>query len=214
MSIAVHPSLTYDRLTMKTASSRGTKKGREAEPFGKRKVDLTKFKPDIPFSEWKEIFKPERIVDTSAIFSFPIETLTPTKTIGLGRTNLTMIMATIVQTDAATAFANFDRRATPSRDPVIQMHFRPSAYGITSTSTYIMSFAIETTGPVTFQAGGNFNLLSNPGAKTVNGKTSVSLVFRNVPPATDLFGFLEQKGGGAWTWFSTRVTFPPLLITA
>lgn len=213
MRIAVHPSLTYDRLTMKTASSRGTKKGREAEPFSKRKVDLTKFKPDIPFSKWKEIFNPARI-DLPTIFFFPIETLTPTKTIGLGRTNLTMIMATIVQTDAATAFANFDRRATPSREPVIQMHFRPSAYGIMSTSTYIMSFVLETTGPVTFQAGGNFNLLSNPGAKTVSGKTTVSLVFKNVPPATDLFGFLQQTGGGAWTWFSTRVTFPPLLITA
>jgi hypothetical protein len=199
---------------MKKASSsnRASKKSGEIEPAGKMKIDPTKFKPDISPKQWVEAFKPGKISPIS-IFFFPIETLTPTKTIGLGRTNLTIIMSTIVQTDAPTPFANFDRAATPSRDPVIQMHFKPSAYGITTNSTYIMMFALDVVGQSTFQAGGNFGLLSNPGSKVASGKTSVSLIFKNVPPAQELFGFLEQKAGGPWTWFSTRVTFPPLVLT-
>jgi hypothetical protein len=198
-----------------SSSSRAGKNLGELEAYSKKNIDPTKFKPDISVKDWVEVFKPGRIRPFPAFF-FPIETLSPIKTIGLGRTNLTIIMSTIVQTDPAPGVlphANFDRQATPIRNPAIQMHFKPSAYGITSTSTYFMVFALDVVGQSTFQAGGNFGLLSNPGPKVVSGQTSVSLIFKNVPPAQDLFGFLEQTAGGRWTWFSTRVTFPPLVLT-
>jgi hypothetical protein len=190
------------------------KKDSEFEVYDK-KVDPTKFKPDIVVKDFVEAFRPGGIRPFPTFF-FPIETLSPIKTIGLGRTNLTIIMSTIVQTDPAPGllpFANFDRTRTPARNPVIQMHFKPSAYGITGNSTYFMMFALDVTGTSTFQAGGNAGLLSNPGAKSVSGQTNVSLIFKNVPPTQDLFGFLEQTAGGPWTWLSTRVTFPPLVIT-
>ena len=198
-----------------SASKRASKKSGGLEGYNKKNIDPTKFKPDISVKDFIEVFKPGGIRPFPTLF-FPIETLSPIKTIGLGRTNLTIIMSTIVQTDPAPGilpFANFDRQATPVRNPVIQMHFKPSAYGITGPSTYFMMFALDVVGQSTFQAGGNTGLLSNPGPKTVSGQTNVSLIFKNVPPTQDLFGFLEQTAGSRWTWFSTRVTFPPLVIT-
>jgi hypothetical protein len=46
---------------------------------------------------------------------------------------------TIVQIDAATPSATFNKQSR-SRNPVIQMHFEPSAYGIMAVGTYIMEF--------------------------------------------------------------------------
>jgi hypothetical protein len=145
----------------------------------------------------------------------PIETLSCTKTVGLGRTNLTIIVPTIVQVDAAVPRASFDRRATPSRNPIIQMHFEPSAYGITSVATYIMQFTIETFGQATFNLAGfaGSGTLANNGTKVLNGQVKVSLIMKDVPPAQQTFGFLEQTAGGAWNWFSTQVRFPPIVLS-
>ena len=199
----------------KAASRRAIRKGGKLDVYDKKNIDPFKFKPDISAKDWVEAFTPGGVRPFPSFF-FPIETLSPIKTIGLGRTNVTIVRSLIVQTDPAPgvlAHASFDRRVTPERNPAIQMHFKPSAYGITSTSTYFMTFALDVNGTSTFQPGGNFGVLSNPGAKVVNGKVGVSLIFKNVPPNLDLFGFLEQTAGGQWTWFSTRVTFPPLVLT-
>src|SRR5687767_7127911 len=198
----------------KASSAQPRRKTVEPEPYDKRKIDLTKFKPDISPKEWQEMFSPLIRVPINAIFGVPIETLSPSKTLGLGRTNLTIIMSTIVQVDAATPFARFDHRQTPIRKPVIQMHFQPGAYGITTAAaTYIMVFTVDVDVASTFALDGSFGFISNAGTRTLSGKTTVSLIFKNVPPSQEIFGFLEQRTGGAWSWFSTRVSFPPLVLT-
>src|SRR5262245_6508102 len=117
-----------------------SKKVTEPEPFDKRSVDFSKFKTDLTLKDYRKLFGPKGGV----IFPFfSIEILSPTKTIGKGRTNLTIIRPTIVQIDTPVPFASFDRRESPTRDPVIQMHFEPIAYGITTVTTYIMEFAIQ-----------------------------------------------------------------------
>ena len=197
----------------KVSSKAASNKVRELEPFDKRSINLAKFKPDLSAKDFKELFGP---IGDIVIFPFlPIETLSCTKTIGRGRTNLTIIVPTIVQVDAATPRASFDRRATPSRNPIIQMHFEPSAYGITSVATYIMEFTIETFGQSTFNLSGfaGPGTLANNGTKVLNGQVRVSLVMQNVPPSQQTFGFLEQTAGGAWNWFSTQVRFPPIVLT-
>ncbi len=165
---------------MKDAPAKAAgKKVTELEPFDKRSVDFTKFKPDL----------------------------------GRGRTNLTIIMSTIVQIDSNIPKASFDRRATPSRNPIIQMHFEPIAYGITSVATYIMEFTIQTFGQSTFTLSGGPAPVTNAGTKVLNGPAKVSLIFPNLSPVQQVFGFMEQTAGSAWSWFSTSVQFPPIVIS-
>jgi hypothetical protein len=198
---------------MKKASSKAaSNKVRELEPFDKRSIDLTKFKPDLSAKDLKKLLGPGGGV---VIFPFlPIETLSATKTIGRGRTNLTIIVPTIVQIDAATPSATFNKQSQ-SRNPVIQMHFEPSAYGITAVGTYIMEFTIQVFGQSTFNLSGfaGSGAVLNGGTKVLNGQTRVSLVFQNVPASQQTFGFLEQTAGGAWNWFSTQVRFPDIVIS-
>ena len=198
---------------MKKASSKAaSNKVREPEPFDKRSIDLTKFKPDLSATDLKKLLGPAGGI---VIFPFlPIETLSATKTIGRGRTNLTIIVPTIVQIDAATPSATFNKQSQ-SRNPVIQMHFEPSAYGITSVGTYIMEFTIQVFGQSTFNLSGfaGSGTVLNAGTKVLNGQTRVSLVFQNVPASQQTFGFLEQTAGGAWNWFSTQVRFPDIVIS-
>ena len=179
---------------MAKASSKGSSnKARQLEPFDKRSINLAKFKPDLTAKDFKALFPPAGGIITFPFF--PIETLTCTKTIGLGRTNLTIIVPTIVQIDQATPRASFDRRATPSRNPIIQMHFEPSAYGITSVATYIMEFTIQAFGQSTFNLTGfaGPGSILNGGTKVLNGQVKVSLVMQNVPPSQQTFGFLDRQ---------------------
>jgi hypothetical protein len=180
-----------------------------------RHIDLTKFKPDILFKDWAEIFKPGREPLVSVFFQ-PIETLSPIKTIGKGRTNLTLVEPFVVQTDTlppTLPHANFDRRLSPHRNPTIQMHFQPNGYGITTVGTYIMTFAIEAFGASTFNVAVNPGLsVTGTGTRTLNGQQLVTLVIKNLAPAHEFFAFVEQTAGGAWNWFSTKVTYPPLVI--
>ena len=84
---------------MKNAPAKSAgKKVTEIEPFDKRSVDFTKFKSDLTAKELQKLFGPKGGL---VVFPFgPIETLSSTKTIGRGRTNLTIIMSTIVQIDS------------------------------------------------------------------------------------------------------------------
>jgi hypothetical protein len=198
------------------AKTRSTKAGgsvREPEPYDARQIDLTTFKPDISLKDWTSIFKAGDLL-TGPIFFPPIDTLSCTKTVGLGRTNLTLIMPTIVQIDAATPFASFNRQTTPSRNPVVQMHFQPSAYGITTVQNYSMAFTVDVSGQSTFNVSGfaGSGTLSGTGPRTLSGKQIVTLIFKNLPASQQVFGFLEQTAGAQWSWFTTRVSFPPLVI--
>ena len=201
---------------MKNASSKpASNKVHELEPYDKRTIDLSKFKPDLSVTDLKEMFKSlGNVAIFPPPFFFPIETLSVTKTVGHGRTNLTFIMPTIVQADAAAPSASFNLQATPSRNPGIQMHFEPSAYGITSTANYVMEFRIQAFGQSTFNLSGyaGAGTILNAGTKVLNGQVTVSLVLQNVPPSQQTYGFLEQTAGGLWSWFSTQVHYPPLVF--
>ncbi len=193
---------------MAKAPSKSARKVTGIEPFDKRKVDLGKAKPELSAKALQSFIKPP------ITFPFgPIERLTPTKTVGRGRTNLTLIAPTVFQTDATVPRASFDLRAQ-ARRPVAQMHFQPIGYGITSVGTYIMEFTIEAFSQSTFNLqGGPFNVnILNAGTKTLNGLTSVALVFKNLAPSAEVFGFLEQTSGTQWNWFSISVRFPDLVI--
>lgn len=101
--------------------------------------------------------------------TLPSETLSPTRTVGHGRTNLTFIAPTIVQVDAATPYAGFDKR-NQARNPAIQAHFEPSAYGIVATGTFLMEFVVD----VPVQS--TFNLVGYAGSGSVaNAGTKVLL---------------------------------------
>jgi len=180
-----------------------------------RRVDLTKFKPDITVADIKALGP--RAFDRSifpAIFG-NVETLSVTKTIGRGRTNLTIVRPTVFQADATVPRASFDRRATPGRDPAVQMHFEAGAYGITFVTTYLMVFTIEVFGQGTFRIDGfqGPGGITNAGTRVLAGKTTVTLIFKNLAPAQQIFGFIEQKSGDRWDWFSTQVSFPPIVAT-
>lgn len=194
---------------MKKVSSNAANKAREAVPFDKRKINLGKFKPDLSPQDLKKLLGPGGIVISPFL---PIETLSATKTIGRGRTNLTIIVPTIVQIDAVVPSATFNKQSQ-ARNPVIQMHFEPIAYGITSVATYIMEFAIQAFGQSTFNLSGGPVTILNGGTKVLNGQTKVSLVFPNLPASQQVFGFLEQTAGGAWNWFSAQVRFPDIVIS-
>ena len=95
---------------------------------------------------------------------------------------------------------------------MIQMHFEPIAYGITSVNTYIMEFAIQAFGQSTFNLAGGPVSTTNGGTKVLNGAQRVSLVFPNLSPTQQVFGFLEQTAGVAWNWLSVSVSFPFIVV--
>lgn len=195
-------------------TARGARKSKLSgfTPFNKKIVDVARFKPDL---------SPRKL---AALFGFPkelglsfltIEALSVSRTVGQGRTNLTFVRPVIVQADAATPFASFDRQASPSGNPAISMHFEPKAYGVTAVSSFLMVFAIQCFGPTTFNVGGfaGSGTLENTGTKVFNGTVGVSIGFNNVPPAQQTHGFLEQTGGAPWNFLSVRTRWPfPVLI--
>jgi hypothetical protein len=208
-----HPK--QEVLLMKKSSPKETqKKVTELEPRNKTKIDFSKFKSELSEKDLLKFFPP-----ATGIIYYPffrsIETLSVTKTQGLGETNLTFIMPTIVQADAATPYASFDYQNNPSRKPAIQMHFAPGAYGATGSATYIMEFRIQTFGQTTFNLTGyaGAGSLQNAGTKVLNGMVTTLLIFNNVPAAQEIYGYLEQSAGAAWNWFSCEVHFPPLVFT-
>lgn len=196
------------KVSSKTADIKITK----PTQYEKKIVNFSKFTPDILEKDLHKLFPS---IGNIQFYPFaPIDVLSCTKTKGSGRTNITIIMPTIVQVDAATPYAGFDRRLTPSRNPLIQIHFDPAAYGITYNATYIIEFTIDAADGSTFNLTG-YSLagtLVNAGTKVLNGPSKVSLIIRNMPP-TVTYAYLEQISGGVWNWYSTKITFPPLVIS-
>ncbi len=176
--------------------------------FEDRGIDLTTFEKDLTLEDWTRIVH-------FPWFPPPIEVISPVHTIGKGRTNLTLGAPDILQTDAATPYAGFSYRATPAGGPFVSVHFQPSAYGITTTATYVIAFLLEAASPVTLNAGGyaGGGTLSGTGPKTLVGKKSLSVVLNNVPANGQVNAFFQQSSsGGAWTWYSTSIEYPPLVI--
>src|SRR5262245_42283709 len=151
---------------MKKPSS---EKSKDLETFsrGDKKVDFSTFKTQLSAADIAKL-----TAQQGGIFPLsPIETLSPTKTIGRGRTNLTLFNAAVVETDANDPYANF---ASGS----VQMHFEPSAYGITYPTNYVMEFNIDIQGTATFKLNGyaGSGSLPNVGTYTFNGPVTVQLV--------------------------------------
>ena len=77
----------------------------EPPPYDDNKIDNSKFKPELSALD---IIKLTQTSGGIIVFPFgPIETLSPIKPVGKGRTNTTLINATIDQTDAVTPYAAF-----------------------------------------------------------------------------------------------------------
>lgn len=141
---------------------------------------------------------------------FTVESLSPLRTVGVGRTNITLVGCNTFQTDATPARAFFDRTTT-TRAPGAQMHFDPAAYGIGPNAALTMSFSIRVpSGSVTFSRIGD-SQHTNPGTITVAGNTKVTLTFKASSP---LFGLIQQASGSAWEWISTQIIFIPILQPA
>ncbi|MFO1459771.1 MAG: hypothetical protein U1G08_10195 [Verrucomicrobiota bacterium] len=186
---------------------------KELEPAGTKYTSPDRFRADL---------KPGSILELLGgglqEFAFPpVEILSPVRTLGKGRTNLTLIESTIVQVDTtppAPAFASFDKSKS-ERNPVVQIHFDPAAYGFTAPQTFIVEFTLSVVGTASFNvAGGPIGLdIVGAGARSLSGNVRVSIVFRRLSPGQNVFAFLEQKSGGSWTWLQTQVRIPPLVLT-
>jgi hypothetical protein len=200
-----------------TSKKRGAAK---LPPPDDRNIDLTKFKPDLTSENLEKILTPVRLRDVNLLVFPTIEIITPLKTVGSGRTNLTLKFPTIVQTDATPAFANFDFRKLPPNPasferPAVSVHFDPSKYGLTGNASFVISFTVEVNGSSPFTLGA-FTIpgpVTGTGPRTISGRQTVSLVFNSVPANLQYFADITQTGGGAWTWFQTRISFLPILIS-
>lgn len=177
-------------------------------------IDPSTFEKTLSPSDFATRIRPGDILRLPP-FLFPIETISPTHTVGKGRTNLTVIAPDILQTDTTgTPFASFTFRQVPSGGPGVSVHFDPGAYGATATAHYVVEFLVQTFGPVTLSVGGfaGAGTVTGTGPRTVNGKVSVSVGLRNVPPGQVTFASIQQTGGAVWQWFSTSIEHPPLVF--
>jgi hypothetical protein len=180
-------------------------------------IDLTKFKPDLTGDALKDALTPVKLANLHLVIFPTIETISPTKTIGLGRTNLTLVRPEVLQTDATPAYAVFDHAlGTPQQPPTVSVHFEPKMYGLTGNVTFVMAFSLEAFGATNVNLGAfaGAGTTTGVGPRTVNGKQVVSIVFHNVPATQQVWGSVSQTGGARWRWFQTRISYLPVLITA
>jgi hypothetical protein len=168
------------------------------------------FEHDITPEQWKNLVT----VTNRPIFQFPIVTLSPTATVGKGRTNLTLIRPTILQTDTTTPYAGFEAVPGVNPTPGVSVHFTPSAYGITANGDYVFDFKITAYSNVVFELGGyaGAGTVVGAGTKTLNGNVYASVVLQNVPPNQVVYASINETSGGQWSWFSTSIGHPPLVF--
>lgn len=178
-------------------------------------IDPSSFVKTLSPSDLLTRIRPGDILHLPPFF-FPIETISPTHTVGKGRTNLTLIAPDIMQTDTTgTPFASFTFRQIPAGGPGVSVHFDPGAYGATAVASYIVEFLISTSGTVSLTVGGfaGAGSVTGTGVKNVNGKVSVSVGLQNVAPGQVTFASIQQTSSGpGWQWFSTSIEHPPLVF--
>lgn len=175
---------------------------------------LPEFESDLTAEDWAAKHRAGDF-GSGPIFWAPIEVISPTKTVGLGRTNLTLIRPIVVQTDATVPFASFDLRTTPNRNPAVSVHFNPGAYGATGPRAYVFTFAVDAPARCGFSPTGNAGpggTVDAPGSIRFSGRRVITIILRNVAPGHDASAAIEQTSGEAWSWFSTRITLPPLIF--
>jgi hypothetical protein len=176
-------------------------------------VRFAEFESDLTSEDWAAKRKAGEL-GLGPIFWAPIEVISPTKTIGKGRTNLTLIRPTIVQTDTGEPYAGFDLRESPNRNPAVAVHFNPGAYGATGVGTYVFTFAVEAYTRCAFTPSGyaGSGTVDAPGSIRFSGRRVITIILRNVQPGQDTWTSIEQTSGEGWSWFSTRISHPPLVI--
>jgi hypothetical protein len=188
---------------MKKPSSKARGKGARVVLFEDNKVDFAKFKTELSAVDIAKLTWTGVGIKVWPLHS--IELLSPIKTVGRGRTNLTLGTPNIVQTDATTPYADFGRG-------FVSVHFEPIAYGITSVATYVVTFNIQTSGSATFSLYG-FGDTPNAGTYSFNGSWTVQLILRNLQPGQQTYAALEQISGASWKWYSSAIKFPDLIVT-
>lgn len=193
---------------MFSADHAGDLDAADAEP-----VDLSTFESDLTTEDWVAKRRAGEL-GLGPIFWAPIQVISPTTTIGRGRTNLTLIRPTIVQTDTATPFAGFDLRESPNRNPAVSVHFNAGAYGITGVGTYVFTFAVDAPTRAAFTPSGfaGGGTVDAPGSIRFSGRRVITVILRDVPAGQDVFAAIEQTSGETWSWFSTRISHPPLVL--
>ena len=176
-------------------------------------VRFAEFETDVTVEDWIAKRRAGEL-DFGPIFWLPIEVLSPIKTVGKGRTNLTLIRPTILQADATEPYAGFDLRESPNRNPAVAVHFNPGAYGATGVGTYVFTFAVEAYTRTAFSPTGyaGSGTVDAPGSIRFSGRRVITIILRNVQPGQDTWAAIEQTSGEAWSWFSTRVSHPPLVL--
>jgi len=145
----------------------------------------------------------------------PIDTISPTHTVGKGRTNLTLIAPDILQTDTTgTPYASFSARPTPSGGPGVSVHFTPGDYGATAVGDYVVTFVITANGSVSLTVGGYAGGTppTGLGARTVNGNVAIVVGLKSVPPTQVTYASIQQTGGATWQWYRTEIEYPPLIL--
>ena len=145
----------------------------------------------------------------------PIDTISPTHTVGKGRTNLTLIAPDIMQTDTTgTPYASFTNRSTLSGGPGVAVHFSPGDYGATAAGDYVITFVIAANGNVNLNvaAYAGAGSTTGTGARTVNGNVAVVVGLKNVAPTQVTWASIQQTGGSTWQWYRTAIEYPPLII--
>ena len=145
----------------------------------------------------------------------PIDTISPTHTVGKGRTNLTLIAPDIMQTDTTgTPYASFTNRSTLSGGPGVAVHFSPGDHGATAAGDYVVTFVIAANGSVNLNvaAYAGAGSTTGTGARTVNGNVGVVVGLKNVAPTQVTWASIQQTGGSTWQWYRTAIEYPPLII--
>ncbi len=190
---------------MKETPSKTAGKSMELPPFNNRVINISKFKPSVTLDNLMKLLPPGGV-----IYFPPIETLSCIKTIGLGLTNITVGMASIVTTNTASPYAHFN--PSLQENPYILINFEPSAYGITFKTSFVMEFILQTYGPITFNIGPSSPFLTTAGPIIANGASKIILTFNNVPSNQGIAGYLQQASGEQWDWYSTQIQYPPFIF--
>lgn len=178
-------------------------------------IDPAVFESTLSLTDLALPYRPGEILPFPWLFP-PIDTISPTHTVGKGRTNLTLIAPDILQTDTTgTPYASFTYRQVPAGGPGVSVHFEPGAYGATGVGNYVVSFLIAASGPVTLSVGGyaGAGTVTGTGTRTVNGQVSVAVSLTGVPASQQTYASIQQTAGAGWAWYRTTISHPPFIIT-
>ncbi|WP_350349763.1 hypothetical protein ABIQ69_07645 [Agromyces sp. G08B096] len=171
------------------------------------------FEPDLSAEDWAAKFRLDDLLHVPFHFP-PFEVISAANPVGRGRTNLTLVRPLVVQTDAAEPHAAFDRRESPDRNPAVSVHFAPAAYGVTAAGTYVFTFAVDAPQRCAFRPSGfaGSGTVDAPGLIRFSGRRTITVILRNVPAGQEVFAAIEQTDGASWSWFTTSIGRPPIVI--